>query len=274
MRTLLTVPEELIEYAEAAIRYYNGRGYRVILEPSELAFPFTPTMMCVRKPTMIICEVHEKVPMERMKSWVGYGKTMNRDTRIVLALTDTAKVKATEEKELRNLGVGVLVCTGGDAFERFSPRDQAVAVELPDLKTLPMKVRRLLAPAYEQFERGDWREGFREACQILETEARRNLKNGLERGRVRLLTPSGGVSKQTVAGVDRMTLGNLASAYGRMDSPNHADSLVEKILLHLNKDRVGVTHHKAKPATEARLRKNVGQHMFAIVNALKALADN
>jgi hypothetical protein len=68
-----------------------------------------------------------------------------------------------------------------------------------------------------------------------------------------------------------LTLGQLAEAFGQIQNQNHADSIVGKVLALLNKDRVGVVHHKTKWTTEARLRRNVGKHMWNVVAALKEL---
>lgn len=68
-----------------------------------------------------------------------------------------------------------------------------------------------------------------------------------------------------------MTLGQLAVAFGEIQNQNYTDSAVGKVLALLNRDRVGVAHHKRKATTEARLRRNVGKHMWNVAAALKEL---
>jgi len=71
--------------------------------------------------------------------------------------------------------------------------------------------------------------------------------------------------------INKMTMGQLVHAFGLIQAQNHADSTIHKVLAILNKDRIGVVHHKKKAWTEKRLRTNVGQHMWKIVAALKLL---
>ncbi len=68
-----------------------------------------------------------------------------------------------------------------------------------------------------------------------------------------------------------MTLGQLAKTFADIQNQNQADALIGKTLKKVNTDRVGVVHHKSKARTETRLRTNVGQRMWAIVNALRYL---
>jgi hypothetical protein len=68
-----------------------------------------------------------------------------------------------------------------------------------------------------------------------------------------------------------MTLGQLANAFQHIDLPNVKDKQLSDLLPRINGDRVGVAHHRQKAATEQSLRKNVGEHMWGIVGALKLL---
>jgi hypothetical protein len=147
----------------------------------------------------------------------------------------------------------------------------ALNVSLPKLETPPSQMRKILGPVYEQFNRSQWREGFEDACQAVETHARRYLAKGLASGRIALVTAKGKSRSLTTAQIDKLTLGQLAVAFAEIQNQNHADASIAKVLARINKDRVGVAHHKAKPATEARLRKNVGRHMWSVIAALKEL---
>ena len=66
-----------------------------------------------------------------------------------------------------------------------------------------------------------------------------------------------------------MTMGELARTFANIQNQNQTDSLIGKTLQRVNTDRVGVVHHKSKARTEKRLRTNVGQHMWAIVAAMR-----
>jgi hypothetical protein len=73
----------------------------------------------------------------------------------------------------------------------------------------------------------------------------------------------------TAQKIDRMSLGQLANAFGHIQKPNQADSLIAQVLASINPDRVRSTHFHSSPTTERNLRANVGRHMWRILNALK-----
>jgi hypothetical protein len=271
MPGFLTVPSEYLGHAEVVSRYYGSIGYRLRVEPVELAYPFTPTWTARMGHTLLIVEIQPRVEIERIRTWVGYAKACPRDTRVVIAVPDAVTLKPAVEQELVSLGVGVVVCSDLRAYEKLLAKDQSISIQLPGLRTLPVGVRRILAPTYEKFNRGEWREAFRSGCQVLETEARTHLKEGVSRGRIRFVNDQGRTVNLTPNGIGRLPAGGLARAYGQIVSPNHAESLVEQALKQLNEDRVRLIHYENKPSTETRLRRNVGKHMFVIINALKAL---
>jgi hypothetical protein len=130
-----------------------------------------------------------------------------------------------------------------------------------------------LGPVYEEFGRSHWREGFEDACQVLQVESAKYLTKGVETGRVTILDKNGNRRHVTATMIDRMTLGSLAVAFSNIEVPNHPDTVISEVLNRINKDRVGVAHKKAKQITEARLRKNVGQHMYRVITALKAALE-
>jgi hypothetical protein len=155
--------------------------------------------------------------------------------------------------------------------ELLPPHDLALNVALPELRSFSPALRRILGPVYEKFNRGDWREGFEEACLVLETEARNYLKEGIRSTRITILDKRGAPNNPTLTKVGRMTLGQLASVFARIQSQNHTDSLLAGILPKINPDRIGVVHKKRTVAAENRLRKNVGKNMWMLINALKAI---
>jgi hypothetical protein len=97
------------------------------------------------------------------------------------------------------------------------------------------------------------------------------LKDGISRGRIivgnRVGNPVDAKPKQ----IDGMTMGELATTFNNIITQNYSDTVIARALVMLNKDRTNVAHRKVKAATEARLRKNVGQHMWVVVTALKEL---
>jgi hypothetical protein len=70
-----------------------------------------------------------------------------------------------------------------------------------------------------------------------------------------------------------MTLGALAKAFGEIQNQTYKDSVAEKTLLIINKDRVNVVHHRTRANAERRLRVNVGKHMWAITEAAKVICE-
>lgn len=178
-----------------------------------------------------------------------------------------------QDAQLEALKVGVCVSSAEGVREAIAPHDLAVNVQLPELKVLPKKVRKCLGPVYEEFGRSHWREGFEDACQVLQVESAKYLTKGVSTGRVTILNKNGHRRHVTAEMIDRMTLGSLATAFAKIEVPNHPDTVISEVLNRINKDRVGVAHKKAKPITESRLRKNVGQHMYRVITALKAALE-
>jgi hypothetical protein len=172
---------------------------------------------------------------------------------------------------LKELGVGLYRSSVTSLSEELPPKDLGLNVTLPNAARIPANVRPLVGPIYEQFDRSNWREGFGDACTTLEQEARKYLKDGVASGRVEFIDQNGKPKKFSGAAIDKMPMGPLGATFAMIKSPNKIDSAVGEILTRLNRDRVGEAHHKAKPVTETRLRKNVGSHMHAILEGLRLL---
>jgi hypothetical protein len=267
----LTVPTELVEHAEAARRFFADRGYRIVIEQLEVGYPVRPTMVCTRQGTTLFVEVHGRVPIERIRNWVRYCGSCAEDSQVALCIPADAPVKAAELTELQKLRVGLYVATADAVAEQLAPADLALRVSLPALSSLPVTVRRELGPVYEQFDRNQWREGFREATQVLEQRARKYLRRGIKSTRITVLDKKGAVRTLTSAEIDKMTLGALAAAFANIQTPSQGDNIVAQALAQVNPDRVGIAHFKGKKTSEKRLRTNVGRHMWSMVAALKEL---
>lgn len=259
-----TVSDDLLHVAEAAAEYMNERGYRVSVERQDLGFPHCPTLYCRRDHTTVVLEVVASLIGERMKLWVAYGKSCGHDFRVTLAAPSGANFTTADRDNLQLSGVGFLEVSGETCQERLAPVDLSINVELPALASLSGDVRELLGGAYDQFNRGNWREGFEAAAQSLEAAARRYFKRHLKSGRIVVVGTA-----VTTRDVDKMTLGRLAGTFERIRNQNVADTQIAETLDAINKDRIGVVHHRGKRRAEARLRTNVGKHMWAIVAAMK-----
>ena len=269
-RVYKTVSVGLEEYADVAADHFDTSGYKVRVEPEELGFPYTPTFVLKRRPTTIFLEVSNKIPIDRLADWAKYAKSCGTDTRVALCLPHTVPVSADDIARLRDQRIGLYLSFTDRVVEQIAPADLALNVELPDRAALPQRAKEILGSAYDQFGRTQWREGFEDACNALETEARSYLKKWSRTGRIRVLRKGVPVTL-TSHQIDKMTMGQLVKAFANIQAQNHADSMIHKALATLNKDRIGVVHHKKKAWTERRLRSNVGQHMWRIVAAIKLL---
>jgi hypothetical protein len=269
-RKFKTIADELLVHAEVVGDHFESRGFAVRVEKSELGFPYTPTFLCKRDATTIIIEVDGQLRQDRLEAWARYCRSCGKDTRLVVCLPSTIPIPADGIAILRQKGVGLYSALNDRLDELIAPADLALNVQLPEANTLSLPIRRALGGAYDQFQRTQWREGFEESCQTLEVEARRYLKKWSRTGRIKILRKKGPVTL-TNAQIDKMTMGQLADTFRNIQAQNHADSVIGQALATINRDRVGVVHHKKRKVTERRLRANVGQHMWTIVAALKEL---
>jgi hypothetical protein len=267
----LTVAEELLGPATATANFYDGLGYAVTTEPRELGYPFAPTLRCKRQSTTCFIEVSGDAALDRLREWVAFGRSAKADTRVLLAVSDAVNLKTTDQMTLRELGIGLLIASSSGVTEVMPPQDLAVNVALPDISKDTKRLRAILGPVYEHFDRNQWREGFEEACVALESAARAYLWRTLETGRTVVLTDAGNVKKLTKERVDKLTMGQLAHDLTNMQKQNHSDSIIASTLTQLNTDRIRVAHKKRTPAAERALRANVGGQMWKIVGALREI---
>jgi hypothetical protein len=266
-----TVPEELLGIAAAAAEWLADRGYKVVPERQETGYPFTPTVYGKRASTTALIEVDAEVPIDRVQEWVGYGRSRTSDTRVWCAIGEDAPRTGKQDRQLKELGVGLLLVGGGEASEMIPARDLAVSVVLPGVKTLSRRLQQMLGPVYDHFDRAEWREGFQEACLVLEDAARNHLWKGMKAGRIVIVSTTGKQEQLTKEKIDGFTMGQLAERFGRIVQQTHADRVIGDVLKRVNPDRVGVVHHKRKAAAEAKLRRNVGSEMWLIIGALKEI---
>jgi hypothetical protein len=267
----LTVPDELLGIASAAADWLKSRGYTVTPERHETGYPYTPTLHGKRTSATALIEVDAQAELDRLKQWVAYGRSCNADTRVWCALAEDAKRTGKQDRELKNLGVGLLLVGEEKADETMAAKDLALGVELPGITTLPRRVQKKLGPVYEHFDRAEWREGFAEACLALEDAARKHLWKGIKVGRIMIVSANGKQEQLTKQKIDQLTMGQLAGRFGLIVKQSRADRVIGDALKTINPNRIGVTHHKGKAAVEAKLRRDVGGQMWLIVGALKEI---
>ncbi len=250
--------------------HLRTHGYKVRAELADHAAPFTPTISATRDATAFHIEVVGAIDIERLKEWVAYGKSLARDTRLSICTPIATDVQPATITVLKGLGVGLFLVDGARVTESAQPADLAMKIELPKLSNQPQRVRALLGHAYEQFDRGEWREGFESACNALEEEARRYFVHWSKTGRIKIPSKRG-PKQMTASEIRGLTLGQLAAAFRNILTPNSLDVSIEQALTKVNPDRVERTHRRRDRRTENRLRRNVGQHMWLIANILKKM---
>lgn len=269
-RAYATLAPELVEYADRVACHLETSGYRVQCEKLEHGFPFTPTLLAKRGQTTLVVEVCTAIDSGRLDNWIRYGKSSGQDFRVSICISEQNPNLQKVREQLRVHELGLLVVSNSNVDQWLSPRDLALNVSLPDRADLPKKIRTLLGIAYDQFDNHFWREGFDEGCKVLEVQARNYLKKWIGTGRIQL-TNKKGIRKIRKTEIEKLSMGQLAEAFRQILAKNYVDSIIGKTLELINKDRVSVVHHKTKKITETRLRKNVGRHMWAIIEALKLL---
>lgn len=266
-----TIPDELVEYVDGIKGHFRNLGFTVRVERHEVGFPYTPILVCRRgRITTLIVEIDAQIRFERLEKWLRYGRSCGSETQIALCLPSSVDVSAIELARFQQEGIGLYSVDRNGLREQRPPVDLGLNLQLPELDDMPARARQLLGPAYEKFDRREWREGFERACKSLEAEARRYLKRWSRTGRIVIQRKKGPISLSNKE-INKMTMGALAQAFSNIQAQNHADSVVAQALARINRDRVGVAHFVAERRTEARLRANVGQHMWVITDALRAM---
>jgi hypothetical protein len=268
----LTIPEELLEVADAIVAKLKQSGYTVSIEKIEYGFPFTPCLVGKRGQTKVIVEVLSKPADKRIEQWKSFCRSCSKDTRFALAAPETAGGIMGQIERLRKDGIGLFSFTNDkQILEKVSPKDLAVNVNLPSLADFCHRFRKLMGPAFEKVADGYWREGFEDACLVVEQQAREHLISGIRSQRIIILDNNGKDATPQISKVRKYTLGQLAGAFRRIKNQNAHDAMILRTLPFVNPDRVRVVHHRNTHSTEAKLRKNVGQHMWALIACMKEL---
>jgi hypothetical protein len=269
MADFRTLPDVLIDLAEEAERFFKKNGFAATRERQDISYPSTPALVCRRKPTVLFIDVAAKFEERRLLAWTSFGQSMSSDTQIAV-VTRSGSPLVRKATWLRRNKVGLYVRDGGALVEVIAPQDLSVQMKLPDLGDASAACRKALGPAFDQIQRGSWREGFESACQALEQLARKHVLLSLEAPRLQFREKNGNPIAVTKAQVKKMTLGQLAVLMGKASPMNARDAVIAKALPRINRARVDVAHKKY--TREAALRKSVGALIWVIFNAVQAVA--
>lgn len=271
--TFITLGEELVEHAEAfAVRMRAG-GLTVKAEHDDGTLPRLPTLVGSSGRSRHYVEVLKTIKKPNVQHWISYCKSRSGETYFSLVVPEGVRALKTELLAwLRAEGVGIYISSSTGITEIAAPRDLALSLSLPLLDGEARALRLALAPIYDLFQRGDWFNGFRDACQLLESKARRHLEERVSAGQVSFVAKSGNPKTYTVAQVRKLTLGQLAHAYAEIVLPTAKDQKIARALSEVNPDRVGAVHKTDSKSVRSRLRRNVGMHMWMLVNGLRELA--
>jgi hypothetical protein len=267
-RSFVTVPPELLHVADAIADWLEVHGYKLEIEPSELGYPYRPTLRCVRQGRTMFVEVDSQVRLDRAQEWASFARSQPSDTRVAIIVPSLGADSAAVVEALTKERIG-LYTASPDCNEIVAPMDQTVNIGIPSLARQRRPVQRLLGQAYEKIRRGEWQDGFDDVCQAFEQEARKHLIRGINSGRV-VITNRHGVAL-TTAEVKTMPMGALAATYRRIPSPTQVDQTVGATLKRVNYDRITVAHHRTHTRRLARLRRDWMGHMWVLVPAIAML---
>lgn len=269
--TFNTVGTDLEGAATSAIGYFRGRGYAVRAEPYEFDYPMTPTIRCTRGRAKLFVDVTADFRESTVDAWIAYAKTRDHETSLALLVRTPPGLTMEEVAALRAKKVGLYSYGDGQITELVPPADLAVNISLPSLSQLQAADRKKLQPCFDKIDRGEWIDGFRDACQVLENKARELLKDGVRRSRISFVSEKGKSRNYTIARIGKMTQGQLAHAYGEIQNPTQLDIVLERALMRVNGARVKAVHKTHTAKNDAKIRVQVGQHLWTIVSAFKQI---
>lgn len=266
-----TVGSDLEGAAVAAVEYFREKGFAVKVEPYEFDYPSTPTIRCTRGKAKLFIEAASAVNQGGVDAWVAYAKTREHETSLGLLVRTPPGLSLEDVAALRRQRVALYSYSSGAIEELVPPSDLAVNIALPSLEGLKPAHKRLLQPSFEKIERGEWIDGFRDACQALEDTARELLKDGVKRGRVAFTSKAGKVLNYSIKEIGKMPQGALARAYAEIQKPTQSDIVLSRALKMVNKARIAAVHKTQKAKNDAKIRVQVGQHLWTVVSAFRQL---
>lgn len=256
------VPEELLMVAIRFGEYVEREGYDVVVEPAELAQPSTPVFRITRSLTTKFIHVATRPDLEELLDWAGYARTFDSDTRVVVALPDNASLTIDAMSRLSDAQVGVVHVAQTDVKVVVPPGDLTLNLVLP---RLPPGTHQHLGDAWDLMRRGDWMEGFDEACQVLNRLGAEHLASKVQSGALTLSTAT------TPAQIRKATLGALGAHYSQVRKPGRIESTIEGVIKDINDNRITVAHYKRDPDRQPELRAKLNRQTYLIVAAIKHL---
>lgn len=267
----ITLGADLEEHALAFATKLRDGGASVRAEFDDGSTPRIPTLLGSAGASRHYADVANSIKLPLVTQWVSYCKCRTNETFYSCVLpASKGAIKATLLANLRSLGVGVYLSDAGALTEILAPRDLSMNLSLPPLAGEKRSLQRLLDPIYRKFERGDWFDGFKDGCQLLESKARKRLEDRVAANSV-LFAKAGTAKTYSIAKIRKMTLGGLAVAYSEIVLPTAQDQVILRALQELNPDRVGAVHKTDDRRVKNRLRKKVGVHMWMVVKGLREL---
>lgn len=266
-----TVGSDLEGAAVAAVAFFKQKGFSVKVEPYEFDYPSTPTICCSRGRARLFVEATSSVNHEGVDSWIAYAKTRGHETSLGLLVRTPPGLSLDDVALLKRKKIALYSYNGTNIDELVPPADLAVNIALPSLDNLKLAHKKLLQPSFEKIDRGEWIDGFKDACQILEDVARELLKDGVRRSRVSFSSVNGKQIIYTVKAIGKMTQGGLARAYKEIQKPTHTDIVLGKALQMVNKARITAVHKTRTAKNNTKIRVQVGQHLWTIVSAFRQL---
>lgn len=267
-----TVPEELLHIAMGACAYLRMKGFYVKIEEYNIEFPQTPTLIAKRQHSTLFVEVTSAIRRDLANVWIRYASSCDTDIQFAFAIPNNPGVSQSDMEFCRHNKVGIYTFdVPGNAIEIMPPVDLAIRVALPELEKLPKPVRATLAPCYDKIERGDWRDGFADACQSVEDESRKYLKSIFNKPGLSIQNKNGSPIKLTIKIINKSTLGQLGGYFLGITTPSLLDSILATTLPSINPERIGAVHRRRSVSSERKLREKIGRRMHAIVNCLVEL---
>jgi hypothetical protein len=170
--------------------------------------------------------------------------------------------------------VGHFIVDTKKVVEHKTAQDLSIQINWPDIGKFSTRLKQLLGPPKEKFNRGDWKEAFEECCEIFESCARAHLVSGIKSGRIILLDRQNKpkiLTAQSIKSINKAPIGTLKKFYSEIRNKNKKDDIIEKVLEQINPDRVEYVHRRRHKRTDASLRKNAGRHIWTVVMALKEI---
>lgn len=207
--------------------------------------------------------------MDKLEEWARYAKAQSHDTRIAAAVPASCDLSPYVAR-LSTLGVGLYVCGNDGMQEILEPIDQAFQTGIPSLRGQPHRVQKALGSSIEKCRRGHMFDGFEEGCVALEVAARKHLAASITAGRI-VITSRRGVTT-TASDVLSMSMGQLKDIYARIPTPTHGEQTVAAVLKTINQDRITIAHYRDDATRIGRLRKNLGNHLWLILSAMREIA--